>query len=61
MRALEDRPITVNGLIGSTAEVLNLVAPRLTDLVTAELSRRTPDSAAARGESSTDTQMYAAR
>ena len=50
VRALEDRPITVNGLIGSTAEVLNQVAPRLTDFVTAELSRRTPDSAAARGE-----------
>jgi short-subunit dehydrogenase len=50
VRALEDRPITVNGLVGSVAEVLNLVAPRLTDLVIAELSRRTPDSAAARGE-----------
>lgn len=55
VRALEDRPITVNGLIGSTAEVLNLLAPRLTDYVTAELSRRTPDSAAARGEVPTET------
>ncbi len=61
VRALEDRPITVNGLIGSTAEVLNLVAPRLTDLVIAELSRRSPDSAAARGEAPADTRTYAAR
>ncbi|WP_234412131.1 SDR family NAD(P)-dependent oxidoreductase [Nocardioides sediminis] len=50
VRALEDRPVTVNGLIGSTAEVLNLVAPRLSDFLAAELSRRMPDSAAARGE-----------
>jgi NAD(P)-dependent dehydrogenase (short-subunit alcohol dehydrogenase family) len=50
VRALEDRPVTVDGLIGSTAEVLNLVAPRLSDFLAAELSRRMPDSAAARGE-----------
>jgi short-subunit dehydrogenase len=50
VRALEDRPITVNGVIGSTAEVLNLVAPRLSDFLAAELSRRMPDSAAARGD-----------
>jgi short-subunit dehydrogenase len=50
VRALEDRPITVNGFIGSISEVFNLVAPRLSDFVFAEMSRRVPDSAAARGE-----------
>ncbi|QBX54440.1 SDR family NAD(P)-dependent oxidoreductase [Nocardioides seonyuensis] len=50
VRALEDRPITVNGVVGSVGEVLNLVAPRLSDLVMAEMARRVPDSAAARGE-----------
>jgi NAD(P)-dependent dehydrogenase (short-subunit alcohol dehydrogenase family) len=50
VRALEDRPVTVDGVIGSCAEVLNLVAPRLSDFLAAELSRRNPDSAAARGE-----------
>ena len=54
VRALEDRPITVNGVIGSTAEVLNLVAPRLSDFLAAELSRRMPDSAAARGDAPTE-------
>jgi short-subunit dehydrogenase len=49
VRALEDRPITVNGLVGSIGEVFNLVAPRLSDFVLAEMSRRMPDSAAARG------------
>lgn len=29
VRTLEDRPITVNGVIGSTAEVLNLMVSRL--------------------------------
>ena len=54
VRALEDRPVTVNGVIGSTAEVFNLVAPRLSDFLAAELSRRMPDSAAARGEAPAD-------
>lgn len=49
VRALEDRPVTVDGLAGSVAEVLNLVAPRLSDRIFAELDRRVPDSAAARG------------
>lgn len=52
VRALEDRPITVNGVVGSVGEVLNLVAPRLSDFVMAEMARRVPDSAAARGEGS---------
>ncbi|HXH80301.1 SDR family NAD(P)-dependent oxidoreductase [Nocardioides sp.] len=50
VRALEDRPITVNGFIGSFSEVFNLVSPRLADFVFAEMSRRVPDSAAAKGE-----------
>ena len=49
IRALEDRPVTVNGLVGSISEVFNLVAPRFSDFVFAEMSRRMPDSAAARG------------
>lgn len=50
VRALEDRPVTVNGLVGSLSVVSNLLSPRLADLVFAEMSRRVPDSAAARGE-----------
>ena len=51
VRALEDRPVTVNGFIGSISEVFNLVSrPDLADFVFAEMSRRVPDSAAARGE-----------
>ena len=49
VRALEDRPITVNVAVGNVAEVLNLVAPRLTDLVHFHLGRRFPDSPAAAG------------
>ena len=49
VRALEDRPLTVNVAIGNVAEVLNLVAPRLTDLVHFHLGRRFPDSPAALG------------
>ena len=49
VRALEDRPITVNGFLGSATELLNLAAPRLSDRIFAELARRVPDSAAARG------------
>lgn len=52
VRALEDRPITANGLVGSVSEIFNLVSPRLADFVFAEMSRREPDSAAARGGSS---------
>jgi NAD(P)-dependent dehydrogenase (short-subunit alcohol dehydrogenase family) len=48
VRALEDRPLTVNVLAGSAAEVLNLVAPRLSDALFHRLDRRFPDSPAAR-------------
>ena len=50
VRALEDRPITVDGIVGTVTEVFNLVSPRLADFVFAEMSRRVPDSAAARGD-----------
>ncbi|MFE6647604.1 SDR family NAD(P)-dependent oxidoreductase [Nocardioides sp. NPDC057772] len=49
VRALEDRPVTVNGAFGSVFEILNIAAPRLADLAMAVSHRRTPDSAAARG------------
>lgn len=49
VRALEDRPVTVNTLAGDVSEVLNLVSPRLMDFVFASLDQRIPDSAAARG------------
>jgi hypothetical protein len=48
-RALEDRPVTVDTLAGSVAEVVNLVAPRLSDALFSRVDRRFPDSAAARG------------
>ena len=48
VRALEERPITVNTVAGAAAEVLNLVAPRFSDWVMATADRRFPDSAAAR-------------
>jgi NAD(P)-dependent dehydrogenase (short-subunit alcohol dehydrogenase family) len=49
VRALEDRPLTINTAVGNVAEVLNVVAPRLMDAISAAGSRRFPDSAAARG------------
>ncbi|MFE7225376.1 SDR family NAD(P)-dependent oxidoreductase [Nocardioides sp. NPDC057577] len=49
VRALEDRPVTVDGAFGSVFEVLNIVTPRLADLAMAVSHLRTPDSAAARG------------
>ncbi len=55
VRALEDRPLTVNVAAGSAAEILNLVAPRLSDALFHRISRRFPDSPAAtrHAESST--------
>ena len=52
VRALEDRPVTVDTLPGSVAEVFNLVAPRLSDALFSRVDRRFPDSAAARGAGS---------
>ena len=52
VRALEDRPLTISTTVGNVSEVLNLLAPRLMDLIASSASRRYPDSAAARGEDS---------
>jgi short-subunit dehydrogenase len=55
VRALEDRPLTVNTIAGSVAEVLNLVVPRLSDAVSHAAAKRFPDSpAAARHASSSE-------
>lgn len=48
VRALEDRPVTVNVLAGNVGEVLNLVAPRLSDALFWRFDQAYPDSAAAR-------------
>ena len=50
VRALEERPLTVDTLAGVAGEIFGLAAPRLSDAVFAVLDRRFPDSAAARGE-----------
>jgi hypothetical protein len=47
VRALEDRPLTVDVAAGRVAEVFNLVAPRLSDAFFHRMSRRFPDSPAA--------------
>ncbi|WP_245644594.1 SDR family NAD(P)-dependent oxidoreductase [Nocardioides jensenii] len=54
VHALEDRPLTVGTIPGAVAEVVNLVAPRLSDLLFASSDRRFPDSDAARATTSSD-------
>jgi len=49
VRALEDRPLTVDTTVGRVAEVFNLAMPRLSDAVLHHVSRRFPDSKAALG------------
>ncbi len=49
VRALEDRPVTVNTLAGNVGEILNIVAPRLTDALYQRFDRAYDDSAAAAG------------
>ncbi|MDN5746111.1 MAG: SDR family NAD(P)-dependent oxidoreductase [Nocardioidaceae bacterium] len=51
VRALEDRPVTVDGVFGSFYELFNIITPRMADLVMALAHRHSPDSPAARGES----------
>ena len=48
VRALEDRPITISTVAGRVGEVLNLVAPRLSDAAMGLMAARMPDSRAAR-------------
>lgn len=50
VRALEDRPVVVGTAMGYLGELLNLVAPRLSDAILARYGRAAPDSKAARGE-----------
>jgi NAD(P)-dependent dehydrogenase (short-subunit alcohol dehydrogenase family) len=51
VRALEDRPVVAGTAVGYVGEVLNFVAPRLSDALMARYDRMVPDSKAARGES----------
>ncbi len=50
VRALEDRPVVAGHPIGYVGEVLNFVAPRLSDAIMARYDRMAPDSTAARGD-----------
>ncbi|HET8959578.1 SDR family NAD(P)-dependent oxidoreductase [Nocardioides sp.] len=52
VRALEDRPLTVDTRVGRAGELLNIVAPRLSDALMSRFHRSSPDSAAARGSAS---------
>jgi hypothetical protein len=45
---MEERPVLVSTLAGNLGEVLNLLAPRLTDVLFARADRTFADSAAAR-------------
>jgi short-subunit dehydrogenase len=49
VRALEDRPLTIDTAVGRAAELFNLALPRLSDAVLHHVSRRFPDSKAALG------------
>ena len=49
LRALEDRPVTWDTAAGRIGEVLNVVAPRLSDALMSRFHRSEQDSAAARG------------
>jgi NAD(P)-dependent dehydrogenase (short-subunit alcohol dehydrogenase family) len=50
VRALEDRPLTVDRWIGRVGELSNILAPRLSDAMMYRYDRARPDSAAARGQ-----------
>ena len=47
VRALQDRPLTIDTTVGRVAEVLNLALPRLSDAISHQAARRFPDSSAA--------------
>jgi NAD(P)-dependent dehydrogenase (short-subunit alcohol dehydrogenase family) len=49
VRALEDRPVVAGHPVGYVGEVLNFVAPRLSDALMARYDRMAPDSKAAQG------------
>ena len=50
VRALEDRPVTVDNLVARVGEAFNILAPRLSDALMNRYDRRYPDSDAARGD-----------
>ena len=50
VRALEDRPVTVDTRAGRVVELANILAPRLSDAALSRFHHAHPDSAAARGE-----------
>jgi NAD(P)-dependent dehydrogenase (short-subunit alcohol dehydrogenase family) len=47
VRALEDRPLTVDTRVGRAGELLNIAAPRLSDALMSRFHRGSPDSVAA--------------
>ena len=49
VRALEERPVTVNERGGTPGELLGILAPRLSDVLMARYHRRVPDSRRAAG------------
>jgi NAD(P)-dependent dehydrogenase (short-subunit alcohol dehydrogenase family) len=49
VRALEERPVTVDTLVGNATELANIVFPRISDFTTHHLAKMFPDSAAAQG------------
>jgi NAD(P)-dependent dehydrogenase (short-subunit alcohol dehydrogenase family) len=51
VRALEDRPVTVDDPAARVAEMLNILAPRLSDALMSRYHRAYPDSEAARASS----------
>jgi hypothetical protein len=51
VRAMEDRPLTVDRWVGSLGEQLSLLAPRFSDWVMYRYDRKRPDSDAARSPS----------
>lgn len=59
VRALEDRPLTVNTRVADLYEVFNLVAPRLADFTLALAHRAVGDSAAARAVASDGAEVEA--
>ncbi|MBI2244850.1 MAG: SDR family NAD(P)-dependent oxidoreductase [Nocardioides sp.] len=50
LRALEDRPVTLNTRAGDVGELLNILAPRLSDWLYHRFDAVFPDSKAARGD-----------
>jgi hypothetical protein len=50
VRALEERPLTVDRWIGRLGEWVGILTPRFSDSVMYRYDQQRPDSAAARGE-----------